>query len=278
MRNFYFTGPNSTSSPTRRKALVRIQPAVQVHTGRSRRGFWGRDIVRNDSIIYVAEGSAFVNTLKEYLNEDKLKQGEVHRVHNLTRECAASSMVVRDRRLMCGKVMPDAITMIDLDTDRWLVTKNMPDLDVVYYVTRPAGGKIDLAADEEWVWALYALRYGDLLHLDKLDPETLETVSSWETPIVPREVAETFMISGTLYSLNSLRDTPSFIKHIFNPEQGVSRILTDGELVMPTFRHDCGQNWPAAITMLNYDRRERALYVRNCGIYLEKYPVELSEV
>nr|XP_023690664.1 olfactomedin-like protein 3 [Paramormyrops kingsleyae] len=59
---------------------------------------------------------------------------------------------------------------------------------------------IDLAADEEGLWALYATQENDRnICLAKMDPNTLDIEQMWDTPC-PRDNAEAaFVICGTVY-------------------------------------------------------------------------------
>lgn len=271
----FFT--ESTSSPACAHNLTSIQPALTVKASRYYLGFWGRDVVRNDGIIYVAEDNNLLRVLKEYLSEAHLQQDLVHQVHLLTKPCSGNRLasVIRDRHFICTNRAEDELFMFDLDTDRLVIEKSiesLPRLDNIYWHFQ----KVDLSADESWVWMVYAKRRQNML-LDKLDPHTLEIVATWETNISGYRIAQSFMVLGDIYTLNSTMSSPGYIKHIYSTRDRESRTLEEGGLVMPTTRIICPTVLynDAHIITLNYDHWDRALYAWNCG-FMEKYPVQLA--
>lgn len=274
-------------SPACNYNLTSIQPALTVNATRvNALGFWGHDASRNDGIIYLAEDDSHIDApciLKEYLSEAHLQQDLVHKVHSLPRPCSRHRLasVIRDRHFIYADEPERQLMMFNLDTDRLVIQKNIlkaARLDNVYWRVQ----KVDLCADDSWVWMVYAYKGQNRMLLHKLDPQTLDTVATWETHIPRLQIDQTFMIHGVLYSLSSTdgsssatKHSPSSINYIYSTRDGESRTLEDGELVMPTARKIC-PFYMARLITLNYDHWDQALYAWNCG-YVEKYPVELAQ-
>ncbi|XP_025850399.1 olfactomedin-like protein 3 [Vulpes vulpes] len=126
---------------------------------------------------------------------------------------------------------------------------------------------IDLAADEEGLWAVYATREDDRhLCLAKLDPQTLDTEQQWDTPC-PRENAEAaFVICGTLYVVYNTRPASrARIQCSFD----ASGTLTPERAALPYFPRRYG-----AHASLRYNPRERQLYAWDDG-YQIVYKLEM---
>lgn len=128
---------------------------------------------------------------------------------------------------------------------------------------------IDLAADEEGLWAVYATQEDDRhLCLAKLDPQTLDTEQQWDTPC-PRENAEAaFVICGTLYVVYNTRPASrARIQCSFD----ASGTLTPERAALPYFPRRYG-----AHASLRYNPRERQLYAWDDG-YQIVYKLEMRK-
>nr|XP_006233139.1 olfactomedin-like protein 3 isoform X1 [Rattus norvegicus] len=128
---------------------------------------------------------------------------------------------------------------------------------------------IDLAADEEGLWAVYATREDDRhLCLAKLDPQTLDTEQQWDTPC-PRENAEAaFVICGTLYVVYNTRPASrARIQCSFD----ASGTLTPERAALSYFPRRYG-----AHASLRYNPRERQLYAWDDG-YQIVYKLEMKK-
>lgn len=128
---------------------------------------------------------------------------------------------------------------------------------------------IDLAADEEGLWAVYATREDSRhLCLAKLDPQTLDTEQQWDTPC-PRENAEAaFVICGTLYVVYNTRPASrARIQCSFD----ASGTLTPERAALPYFPRRYG-----AHASLRYNPRERQLYAWDDG-YQIVYKLEMRK-
>ncbi|XP_072500512.1 olfactomedin-like protein 3 [Notamacropus eugenii] len=128
---------------------------------------------------------------------------------------------------------------------------------------------IDLAADEEGLWAVYATQEDDRhLCLAKLDPQTLDTEQQWDTPC-PRENAEAaFVICGALYVVYNTRPASrARVQCSFD----ASGALTPEQAAHPYFPRRYG-----AHASLRYNPRERQLYAWDDG-YQIVYKLEMRK-
>ncbi|KAM8999136.1 olfactomedin-like protein 3 [Sarcophilus harrisii] len=128
---------------------------------------------------------------------------------------------------------------------------------------------IDLAADEEGLWAVYATQEDDQhLCLAKLDPQTLDTEQQWDTPC-PRENAEAaFVICGALYVVYNTRPASrARVQCSFD----ASGALTPEQAAHPYFPRRYG-----AHASLRYNPRERQLYAWDDG-YQIVYKLEMRK-
>uniref|UniRef100_A0A6I8NC65 Olfactomedin like 3 n=1 Tax=Ornithorhynchus anatinus TaxID=9258 RepID=A0A6I8NC65_ORNAN len=128
---------------------------------------------------------------------------------------------------------------------------------------------IDLAADEEGLWAVYATREDDRhLCLAKLDPQTLDTEQQWDTPC-PREGAESaFVICGALYVVYNTRPpSRARVQCVFD----ASGALAPEHAALVYFPRRYG-----AHASVRYNPRERQLYAWDDG-YQIVYKLEMRK-
>ncbi|KAI1890698.1 hypothetical protein AGOR_G00156320 [Albula goreensis] len=117
---------------------------------------------------------------------------------------------------------------------------------------------IDLAADEEGLWAIYATRENERnICLAKMDPNTLDIEQTWDTPC-PRENAEAaFVICGTVYVVyNTKLPSRSRVQCVFD----VSDMVTTDEAPLVYFPKRYG-----AHSSLKYNPLEQLIYAWDDG-------------
>ncbi|XP_061076563.1 olfactomedin-like protein 3A [Conger conger] len=117
---------------------------------------------------------------------------------------------------------------------------------------------IDLAADEEGLWAIYATRENEnSICLAKVDPVTLDIVQMWDTPC-PRENAEAaFVICGTVYVVyNTQLASRSRVQCVFD----VSDMVTNDDAPLVYFPKRYG-----AHSSLKYNPLEQLIYAWDDG-------------
>lgn len=131
------------------------------------------------------------------------------------------------------------------------------------------------------LWAIYATRdSAGKMVISKIDHKKMEIERSWMTSYPKKQLGNAFMICGVLYATNSHKDTPTFIRYIYNTETNKEQTLVKGELPFSNSAllgvNDGTQKpvdqEPANCVMLSYDYRTSALYSWN-NKRVESFPV-----
>ncbi|CAM5170249.1 unnamed protein product [Eretmochelys imbricata] len=128
---------------------------------------------------------------------------------------------------------------------------------------------IDIAADEEGLWAIYATRENEKnICLAKLDPVSLDTEQMWDTPC-PRENAESaFVICGALYVVYNTRlPSRSRVQCVFD----VSGTMTPEDAALVYFPKRYGSH-----SSMKYNPKERQIYAWDDG-YQIIYRMEMKK-
>ncbi|KAK1799987.1 hypothetical protein P4O66_006502 [Electrophorus voltai] len=128
---------------------------------------------------------------------------------------------------------------------------------------------IDLAADEEGLWAIYATKENEKhVLLAKVDPQTLAIEQMWDTPC-PRENAEAaFVVCGTVYVVyNSRLPSRSRIQCVFD----VSDMVTNDDAPIVYFPKRYGTH-----SSLKYSPLEQLLYAWDDG-YQILYKLQMKK-
>lgn len=117
---------------------------------------------------------------------------------------------------------------------------------------------VDLAVDEEGLWAIYATQQNDRqISLAKMDSNSLDIEQMWDTNC-PRENAEAaFVICGTLYVVyNTMQPGRSRVQCVFD----VNDMVTNEEAPLVYFPKRYG-----AHSSLKYNPQEQLLYAWDDG-------------
>ncbi|XP_074833464.1 olfactomedin-like protein 3 isoform X1 [Carettochelys insculpta] len=128
---------------------------------------------------------------------------------------------------------------------------------------------IDVAADEEGLWAIYATRENEKnICLAKLDPVSLDIEQMWDTPC-PRENAESaFVICGALYVVyNTKLPSRSRVQCVFD----VSGTMTPEDAALVYFPKRYGSH-----SSMKYNPKERQIYAWDDG-YQIIYKMEMKK-
>ncbi|XP_065260430.1 olfactomedin-like protein 3 [Emys orbicularis] len=128
---------------------------------------------------------------------------------------------------------------------------------------------IDIAADEEGLWAIYATRENEKnICLAKLDPVSLDIEQMWDTPC-PRENAESaFVICGALYVVYNTRlPSRSRVQCVFD----VSGAMTPEDAALVYFPKRYGSH-----SSMKYNPKERQIYAWDDG-YQIIYRMEMKK-
>ena len=112
-----------------------------------------------------------------------------------------------------------SIICYDLTSESVLNRQDLPNASFHGQYPYSWGGytDIDLAVDEEGLWAIYSTdeAKGGIV-VSKLDPESLAVKQTWETNIRKNTVANAFMICGRLYTVASYTATNTTINYMFD--------------------------------------------------------------
>ncbi|XP_010873630.1 olfactomedin-like protein 3B [Esox lucius] len=116
---------------------------------------------------------------------------------------------------------------------------------------------VDLAADDQGLWALYATRESGSISLAKMDPDALDTEQTWDTGC-PRENAEAaFVVCGAVYVVYNTRAAGrSRVQCVFD----VNDLVTIEEAPLLYFPRRFG-----AHSSLKYNPREKQIYAWDDG-------------
>ncbi|XP_015266920.1 PREDICTED: olfactomedin-like protein 3 [Gekko japonicus] len=128
---------------------------------------------------------------------------------------------------------------------------------------------IELAADEEGLWAIYATQENEKnIALAKLDPASLDIEQMWDTPC-PRENAESaFIICGALYVVYNTRlPSRSRIQCVFD----VSGSMSSEDAGLVYFPKRYGSH-----SSMKYSPKERQIYAWDDG-YQIIYRMEMKK-
>lgn len=128
---------------------------------------------------------------------------------------------------------------------------------------------IDMAADEEGLWAIYATRENEKnICLAKLDPASLDIEQMWDTPC-PRENAESaFVLCGALYVVYNTRlPSRSRVQCVFD----VSGAMTPEDAALVYFPKRYGSH-----SSMKYNPKERQIYAWDDG-YQIIYRMEMKK-
>ena len=128
---------------------------------------------------------------------------------------------------------------------------------------------IDLAADEEGLWAIYATRDNERhISMAKMDANTLDIEQMWDTPC-PRENAEAaFIICGTVYVVyNTKLPSRSRVQCVFD----VSDMVTNDDAPLVYFPKRYGSH-----SSLKYNPLEQLVYAWDDG-YQILYKLDMKK-
>lgn len=147
---------------------------------------------------------------------------------------------------------------------RWLGELELPGAGVhnAYPYQSDRFSDIDFATDEYGLWVIYAssASSGNVV-ISKINEDNFTISETWTTLIPKRTVGNTFMICGILYATDSYTNSPTYIKYIYNTQNGGNKELKSTEITFTnTIRNEFVSNY-----MLDYNPLDRKLYSWNHG-------------
>ncbi|KPP57672.1 hypothetical protein Z043_124581 [Scleropages formosus] len=225
------------------------------------KGIWTKDIVSRSDKIYIFNGTS----------EDSLYE------FNSARDFATSPGISRAKEIKLPStwdgtghaVYKGHVYYVKKDKEFQVVKYNLKNVSVVDTAVFPAEDQIpvyglnpetyiDLAVDEEGLWAIYATRENERnICLAKMDPNTLDMEQMWDTPC-PRENAEVaFVICGTVYVVyNTKLPSRSRVQCVFD----VSDMVTNDDAPLVYFPKRYGSH-----SSMKYNPGDQLIYAWDDG-------------
>ncbi|KAM6979645.1 olfactomedin-like protein 3A [Aplochiton taeniatus] len=225
------------------------------------KGMWTKDVGSSSGKVYVFNGTD-ENTIHEFasvrdftnsqgtsqakpLSLPSAWQGTGHAIYNshayYVKEGEELRLIKYDLRN--GSVADSAVLPIQ-------------DHVPVYGLTPET--VIDLAADEEGLWAIYATRQNERhISVAKLDSNTLDIEQMWDTPCLRENAEAAFVICGTVYVVyNSKLPSRSRVQCVFD----VSDMVTNEDAPLVYFPKRYGLH-----SSLKYNPLEQLIYAWDDG-------------
>lgn len=225
--------------------------------------------------IWVTYGYSDLNEIAEFDSHRSFTFDTATKKHTLPFFCEGTGHVVYKNCLYCHKVMTNKIVKFNLMEGRWVGELPLPGGAGSHNTYPYESGiftDVDFAIDELGLWVIYATQTsrGHIV-ISKLDDLNFVITQSWTTDILKVDVGNAFMICGVLYCVDSFKKVPTFIKYIYDTNNGGKRVLAEG--VLP-FKNSISTNY-AQNYMLDYNPLDEKLYAWNHG-RIEIYTLTLE--
>ncbi|GCB69135.1 myocilin isoform X2 [Scyliorhinus torazame] len=169
-----------------------------------------------------------IRQLYEYRDLDQFMRGYPNKVYMLPEPIESTGSVIYRGSLYYQKRRSRTLLRYEMKTETILVRKDLPNAGYrgVYPYSWGGYTDIDLAVDELGLWVTYSTNQAQgAIVISKLDSNTLETEQTWTTAIRRRSVANSFMICGTLYTLNSYSNHNAIINFAYNTNTNSTKVL-----------------------------------------------------
>uniref|UniRef100_A0A0B7AKT6 Olfactomedin-like domain-containing protein n=1 Tax=Arion vulgaris TaxID=1028688 RepID=A0A0B7AKT6_9EUPU len=224
--------------------------------------------------VYITEGTGPVDQLMEYHAPVDVEPDLVARYFILPFSCSGTGHVVYRRHFYCHKHDSNLIVKYHLKKMDLIAEVALPG--AMFGNTAPySSGEntdIDLAVDELGLWAIYATKdsAGNMV-ISQIDHKKMEIQRTWRTSYAKKQIGNAFMICGVLYAVNSHKDTPTYIRYIYNTDTNKEQTLEKGEIAflnsallgMSDMAPMTVENKSSNTVMLSYDYRTSSLYSWN---------------
>ncbi|MBN3307001.1 OLFL3 protein, partial [Amia calva] len=225
------------------------------------KGTWTKDVVAENQKVYVFNGTG-QTTLYEFSTGRELaaSPGLSRAKHiNLPFPWGGTGHTVYDGHAYYVKEGNEfQVIKFDLQNETVVDSAVFPAEDQVPVYGLSPETYIDLSADEEGLWAIYATKENEKnICLAKMDPKTLDIEQMWDTPC-PRENAEAaFIICGTVYVVyNTKLPSRSRVQCVYD----VSDMVTNEDAPLVYFPKRYGSH-----SSLKYNPREKQIYAWDDG-------------
>ncbi|XP_007892298.1 olfactomedin-like protein 3A [Callorhinchus milii] len=224
-------------------------------------GLWTRDVLSDSDKLYVFDGTGN-DTVYEFANMRDFTDfpGMVRATKlRLPHPWAGTGHTVFQGFLYYIRTQPDFQVIKYHLANRTVVDSAMfpAEQQIPVYGLSPFT-YIDLAADEDGLWALYATQENaDHICLARMDLQTLDIEQMWDTPCPIQDAEGAFVICGTVYVVyNSKLRSRSRIQCVFD----VSDLVTSENAPLLYFPRRYGTH-----SSIKYNSGDRHLYAWDDG-------------
>uniref|UniRef100_H3BFC4 Olfactomedin like 3 n=3 Tax=Latimeria chalumnae TaxID=7897 RepID=H3BFC4_LATCH len=226
-------------------------------------GMWARDPLGDSDNIYVLEGTGN-DTVYEYSRARDFTQSPVMRARRIKVPypwLGTGHVVYGGFLYYVTRKNEYQIIKFDLKNKTVVDSAVFPAEQQIPVYSLSPFNYIDIVADEEGLWAIYATNENEKnICLAKLDPKTLDIEQMWDTPC-PRENAESaFVICGAVYVVyNTKLPSRSRVQCVFDVRDAVSN--EEAPLVYFPKRY-------ASHSSMKYNPKEKQIYAWDDGYQL----------
>lgn len=225
------------------------------------KGMWSKDTSRGSGKVYIFNGTDD-DVIHEFASVQDFTRSlgmSLSKELKLPSGWRGTGHVVYSSHAYYTK-QAEEVTVVKYDVRNGSVTDSavLPVQDPVPVYALTPETLVDLAVDEEGLWAIYATQQSERhISLAKMDSNSLDIEQMWDTNC-PRENAEAaFVICGTLYVVyNTKQPGRSRVQCVFD----VNDMVTNEEAPLVYFPKRYG-----AHSSLKYNPEEQLLYAWDDG-------------
>lgn len=236
------------------------------------KGMWTKDTSSSSGKVYVFNGTDD-DTIYEFTSVQDFTRSpgtSLAKQLKLPSAWRGTGHVVYNSHVYYVK-QADEVTVVKFDMKNNSATDSavFPVQDHIPVYDLSSETAMDLAVDEEGLWAIYATRQNDrYISLAKMDANTLDIEQMWDTTC-PRENAEAaFVICGMLYVVyNTQQPGRSRVQCVFD----VNEMVTNEEAPLVYFPKRYGTH-----ASLKYNPQEQLLYAWDDG-YQILYKLDMKK-
>ncbi|XP_013794852.2 uncharacterized protein LOC106478823 [Limulus polyphemus] len=207
------------------------------------------------------------NTLYEFADKTSFRNNNYTKKYTLPFEFVGNNHVVYNGSFYYNQEGTNNLIRFDLQTESntsaQIVDAAYKD-DQYLYTTRHS--YMDLAADENGLWVIFAGNNTNNTLVLKFHPYSLQTEKMWNITLKHRGIGEMFIICGVLYTIDSVNELNTRISYAFDLYQNKA-IDVNLDFTNPFVR----------TAMASYNARDEVIYTWDRGNQLV-YPVRFATI